>query len=242
MDERSDSRVIGREPCPGCGSRDNLARYDDGHAYCFTPGCGHFEKGDGDGVHSNGRRGDGSGGTRRAFRAVNAEFLEGTVMALTPRGISQETAAKFGVSVGRSAQGKPCVILPYRDRETGLDVVAQKLRFKDKDAGMPCIGDIDAAGLFGQHLWRSGGKRVVVTEGEYDAMAVAQAFNLSWPAVSIKRGAASAKKDIQQSLEWLEGYDQVVLWMDNDEAGKRAVAECVPLFSPGKVRIVETPQ
>lgn len=29
------------ESCPNCGSRDNLARYTDGHAWCF--GCGYFE-------------------------------------------------------------------------------------------------------------------------------------------------------------------------------------------------------
>ena len=29
------------EPCPKCGSRDNLARYDDGGAFCF--GCKHWE-------------------------------------------------------------------------------------------------------------------------------------------------------------------------------------------------------
>lgn len=30
------------EPCPRCGSRDNLARYRDGSGWCF--GCGHREK------------------------------------------------------------------------------------------------------------------------------------------------------------------------------------------------------
>ena len=33
------------EPCPDCGSRDNLARYDDGSVFCF--GCSRHEKGDG---------------------------------------------------------------------------------------------------------------------------------------------------------------------------------------------------
>ena len=28
-----DSEFVRHEPCPECGSRDNLARYDDGHAY-----------------------------------------------------------------------------------------------------------------------------------------------------------------------------------------------------------------
>ena len=29
------------EPCPSCGSRDNVARYSDGHCFCF--GCGYNE-------------------------------------------------------------------------------------------------------------------------------------------------------------------------------------------------------
>ena len=33
---------VKHEPCSKCGSRDNLARYDDGSAYCF--GCGHTER------------------------------------------------------------------------------------------------------------------------------------------------------------------------------------------------------
>src|ERR1700722_5035241 len=35
------SKFTGHEPCPNCKSKDNLARYDDGHAYCF--GCGYVE-------------------------------------------------------------------------------------------------------------------------------------------------------------------------------------------------------
>lgn len=33
---------IGHEPCPKCGSKDNLARYSDGSSWCF--GCGSLEK------------------------------------------------------------------------------------------------------------------------------------------------------------------------------------------------------
>jgi hypothetical protein len=35
---------VKHEPCPECGSRDNLARYDDGSAWCF--GCKYKEKPD----------------------------------------------------------------------------------------------------------------------------------------------------------------------------------------------------
>lgn len=34
------ANFIKHEPCPACGSRDNLARYDDGSGWCF--GCGHY--------------------------------------------------------------------------------------------------------------------------------------------------------------------------------------------------------
>ena len=40
---KDDSVCIRHEPCPQCGSRDNLARYSDGHAYCFGFNCGYYE-------------------------------------------------------------------------------------------------------------------------------------------------------------------------------------------------------
>ena len=36
------AEFVGHEPCPGCGSKDNLARYNDGSAYCF--GCQYSER------------------------------------------------------------------------------------------------------------------------------------------------------------------------------------------------------
>ena len=39
--DQDESTFIGKEPCPECGSKDNLGRYSDGHAYCF--GCHYRE-------------------------------------------------------------------------------------------------------------------------------------------------------------------------------------------------------
>jgi hypothetical protein len=36
----NESRFVGHEPCPKCGSRDNLGVWDDGHKFCFG-GCGY---------------------------------------------------------------------------------------------------------------------------------------------------------------------------------------------------------
>jgi len=42
----TESTFVAHEACPSCGSKDNLARYSDGHAYCF--GCQYREKGEGE--------------------------------------------------------------------------------------------------------------------------------------------------------------------------------------------------
>ena len=34
----SKSKYVRKTSCPECGSKDNMAIYDDGHGYCF--GCG----------------------------------------------------------------------------------------------------------------------------------------------------------------------------------------------------------
>ena len=43
MMAQQDSQFLRHESCPKCSSKDNLARYSD-HAYCFTDGCGYYEK------------------------------------------------------------------------------------------------------------------------------------------------------------------------------------------------------
>ena len=44
--QKVESNFLKHEPCPKCGSKDNLSRYDDGHAYCF--GCDYYENGEGE--------------------------------------------------------------------------------------------------------------------------------------------------------------------------------------------------
>lgn len=105
---------------------------------------------------------------------------------------------------GRSMErrGPPAAhIAPFYD-EAGR-IVAQKVRLPGKD--FKVLGDLKAAlPLFGQQLCRDGGKQIVVTEGEIDALSVAQAMGLNWPAVSVPNGAAGAHKSISRALGFLE--------------------------------------
>jgi twinkle protein len=219
----TESSFSHHEPCSACGSRNNLARYTDGHGYCF--GCGHYEPGE----------------TERSERRVGEtkmgrELVTGEFGALPARGITEETCRKFGY---RRAvlDGQLVQVADYYS--TKGELVAQKLRTKDKS--FPWRGAPRAAALFGQQLWAPGGKRVIVTEGEIDALTVSQIQGNRWPVVSIKNGAQGAHSELLAQVEWLESFDTVVLCFDSDEPGRKAAVECAEIFSPGKCRIARLP-
>jgi twinkle protein len=161
----------------------------------------------------------------------------GEAQALPKRGITDETCRKFGYTIGEH-HGEPVQIATYRDG-AGTPV-AQKLRFKDKQ--FKFIGDTKKAGLFGQHLWRSeGSKMLVITEGEIDALSMSQVQGNRFPVVSVGTGAAGAKKAVANSLEFVEGFEKVVIMFDNDEAGRLASQEVAAMLSVGKAAIATLP-
>jgi len=154
--------------------------------------------------------------------------------ALENRGLSENICKRYGY--GWVEHGDDRVqVAPYYDKAGRL--VAQKVRTKHKKFYVR--GHMAGAGLFGQKCWKSGGKRIVVTEGEIDALSICQALGGTWPAVSVPNGASGAAKAILAQLEYLESFDTVCLAFDADEAGQAATEACVELFSPGKVSIVD---
>jgi len=79
---------------------------------------------------------------------------------------------------------------------------------------------------------------LVITEGEIDAMSYAETHSCRWPTVSVPNGAQSATSAFKRNLEWLAGFEKVVLMFDQDEAGKKAARECAMILPPGKGHIV----
>jgi twinkle protein len=219
--EKNSSRAVAKEHCPDCGSRDNLIRYSDGHAYCFSVGCDRYEPATGEASTTN-----------RRHAPVSGPFITGEYRALPKRGITEETCRKFGYQVGRW-HGKTVQITPFYNSDGEL--VAQQLRTADKD--FPIIGSLDDALLDGQHLWERGGRKVVITEGGIDKMSVSQVQGNKWPVISIPNGTKGAKKFIARQLEWLCSFEEVVLMFDMDEPGRIATAECAALFPPGKCKV-----
>ena len=143
-------------------------------------------------------------------------MIDGITEALPSRKIDEETCKKFNYQTG-TYKGEPVHIANYYDKD--YNIVAQKLRYQDKR--FTWLGDADKITLFGQNIWRDGGKMIVITEGEIDALTVSKVQNNKYPVVSVPSGATSAKKYIKKELEWLSKFENIVLMFDNDEAGKQ---------------------
>lgn len=224
----STSTLLHREPCPQCHSKDNLARYSDGHAYCFGFGCEYYEPPNADW--------DSSTESRPTTSNIKTDFLQGSYKALPSRHLSDETCKLYGYKVGKNRSGKTVQIAPfYQDGK----LVAQKLRTKDKD--FTVIGSMKTQPLFGQALVPKGGKKLVITEGEIDAMSISQVFSNKYPATSLPNGAASAKKTLAENLEYLQSFEEVILAFDMDEAGQGAAKQVCEVLLGVNFKIAELP-
>lgn len=223
-------RFVQHEPCPKCDSRNNLARYEDNSAYCF--GCGHHEKGDGsvlsDDAHGR-EDAEGAAPARAGTPPVDVVYE-----ALEKRGLSEETCRRFHYGVGSRADGTPVQVADYGNGTQKYRAAGKQFSWANRVKG--------SFPLFGKHLWRSGGKRVVVTEGELDALSYAEATGCSWPVVSVCDGTGSAVRCVTEHLEWLSGFDEIVLMFDMDDAGQAAAVKCAELLPVGKVKIAQLPR
>jgi len=205
----TESEFVRHMPCDNCGSSDANSLYSDGHTFCFV--C-HHRTGDNDVIHN-----------RNVTTNVQ---LKGTAERLNKRNISEKTNQFYRI---------------FRDGDTlrfpyfTSDGVLKGVKIKTKKKIFTYEG-ISTDTLFGQHLFPSTGKRIVVTEGELDAASCYEAM-AGWPMVSLPHGAASAKKDIQKQIPLFQGYEETILFFDGDDAGRKAAEEAASVLPPGKVKI-----
>lgn len=197
-------------PCPECGSLDNGALYTDGNVFCHGACQKVVVRGDSDEFTPT---------SKASFNPIPV-----TIQAIRSRKISEATCQFFGYGVGEY-NGSPVHVCKVFDAEGKY--VAQKLRFPDKD--FKIVGKLGNDLLIGMHKW-AGGKRLVITEGEIDMLSVFEVAQRQFPVVSLPNGAQSAGKVITNCEEYLKKFDEIILFFDNDEAGAKAVKDCLKLL------------
>ena len=220
------------QPCPLCDSSDAVGINEDDSAKCFS--CGEFmpsyDKACG------GKDMQTAKTTTTTFK--QPDMVEGGQFnALKDRQISQATATKYGVKSMSDLQGN--IVKHFYPYYNGHELSATKIRnVINKDFYLS--GTYNETGLFGQQLFKSG-KYVTITEGECDAMSAYELLGSKWAVVSIKRGAQGAVKDIKESLEFFDEFENVIIAFDSDKAGKEAAIKVARLFKPGKAKILTLP-
>src|SRR5690606_26421058 len=103
--------------------------------------------------------------------------------------------------------------------------------------------------LFGQQLFPSGcADQITIVEGCIDAPSAWKLLGRRYPVVAVQ-SAASAALEVTRNFEYLNGFKQIVICFDKDEAktrkdgsvffpGQDAAKKVAELFAPGKCRIL----
>ncbi|MCS5550006.1 MAG: toprim domain-containing protein, partial [Gammaproteobacteria bacterium] len=160
----------------------------------------------------------------------------GDYYSLPERNIRAETLEKYKVKAEKDVKGR--VIkhhYPYHNAKG--EFVGMKTRIVDQKKFFGKGNTSKNNQLFGQNLFRSGGKIVTVVEGELDALSAYEMFDSRWQVVSVNNGA-NCVDNIKANLEWLDSFETVVICFDNDEAGREAAKKVAPLLGPNKCKML----
>ena len=151
--------------CPKCDSSDAFTIYDDG-AYCFS--CNYSTNK----INNNNNLTEES---QTNMIRDDEEINDLNSFPITSRGISKQVVDHFGIKMSVNPDGSPgSHFYPYTNKYDGK-VIAWKERKLPKD--FIVHGNFTNIELFGQAAANNiSGKTLVITEGELDACAVAQAF------------------------------------------------------------------
>mmetsp|Transcript_12010 Transcript_12010/g.24458 ORF Transcript_12010/g.24458 Transcript_12010/m.24458 type:complete len:758 (-) Transcript_12010:3951-6224(-) len=156
------------------------------------------------------------------------------------RGLNLETAQNFGVGCTRhsfledegSLRSHLCLVFPMTSHEN--QPIRLKIRSIERKSAMKLVpkGSMEW-GLFGLGNIAKDARDVVITEGEFDAMAVHQATGL--PAISVPNGASSFPVNC---IPLLERFNRIFVWFDDDIAGHSGAQKISRKLGVGRCFIV----
>lgn len=222
QEDKESSVFIRHCACDECGSSDGAGLYSDNHIHCFV--CNHYVPGEGSTDQRSGTKTIGEG-------CLKMGESQGVFQGLKARGLTEAICRTYGYWIGKRF-GETVQIANYYDSAGNL--TGQKIRDRNKE--FAAAGSLTVKSIFGRQLW-NGGRMIVVTEGEIDALSVAQIQGGKYPVVSIGLGASSAKKTCAANYEYFNQFDTIILMFDMDEPGRLASQEAAEVLPPGKVKI-----
>lgn len=244
--------------CPKCNSKDNLAVYADGSYFCFSY-CGYKSVSE-DFKEANQKK---PSRVRSSIKKEieNMEVKPSAKPATTPdenaeiksetsnkargfRGIADSTYSKFGVRHAFSEDTGEVIEQYYPCTQDG-QLVGYKVREVPKNFYSKGRTGADCE-LFMQFRFNRGGKYVVITEGEVDALSAYEMLsdynkNKGWDfetAVVSPTTGANSHKQIAGQYKFFDSFDNIIISYDNDKAGQNATDQLLKVLPKGKVKIM----
>lgn len=234
------SNVVARLP-HSCGTNKGLVVFEDEGeitGYCFS--CNTFipsplSEGDVKNLPKLKKK------TEEEIKEEIEEITSYKTEALPSRGLKKEYLEFFGVKTAVSETDGSTPVAAYFPYYSGDNLQGYKARLLEEKR-IWGIGSLSNVDLFGwKEAVSNSGKKLFITEGEYDAIALYQILieahkgtqfeKLRPSVVSIPNGASSASKSLLKALPSIRKFfREIVLVFDQDEAGRQAVKDVLKVI------------
>jgi twinkle protein len=164
---------------------------------------------------------------------------------LASRKLSKASLEYFGIRVALSEIDGSSPVAVYFPAYSETKLTGYKARLLEPKRFW-AVGTIKGCDLFGwQQALNVGGKKLFITEGEFDAVALYEALvdysaGSKWeqykPAVvSLTNGSSGAVKNIQHHLQDIKAnWQEIILVFDQDEPGQKAVKDVLQILPHAK--------
>lgn len=213
--------------CDKCGSSDARTRYPKGDSFCFS--CETYFPPDGLPWEEEAPK------VKSTGPVETGEYPNQPV-----RGLRPETLTAYGVKVGYNLVNGEVSDLHFPVYREGGHVGTKIKKLSTKE--IFAKGSCKNPDFFGADKAGSGGKLLVITEGEEDCMTAHQLLadvGKAYKVVSLPSGANT--RAVKERLEWLESFETIILNLDSDEPGRKCATEIAELLTPGKVKVMSLP-
>lgn len=154
------------------------------------------------------------------------------------RGISKNVIDYLDIREDSHGNG----VFNFYDTNDVLTMVKYRpARTIDKHSGQPktwCQKDADTAPLLFNMNRVNTSKPLLICEGETDCASAVEAGYLN--TVSVPLGAGNFHW-IEENWDWLNAFDSIIIWSDNDEAGTKMRKECIYRLGTWRTKYITTP-
>lgn len=180
--------------------------------------------------------------TRHNYRYPHEEPInekEHVVDYLGKRGISKNVIDYLDIREDSHGNG----VFNFYDTNDVLTMVKYRpARTVEKHSGQPktwCQKSADTSALLFNMNRVNTSKPLLITEGEIDCASAIEAGYIN--TVSVPLGAGNLHW-IEENWDWLNNFESIIIWSDNDEPGIKMRKECIYRLGTWRTKYISTPE